>query len=371
MLASDGSLFRTPLHGLHCDLGARMVPFAGHDMPLLFAGAVAEHLHTRSQASLFDVSHMRICDIVGDGVTAALEYLTPSRLSDLDEGRSRYITLTNDAGGIVDDSIAARTADGVRLVLNASRVDVVLAHLGAHLGKAARDRADLGMLALQGPRAARVLEELGVEVRGLVFMQSRNARLGGVDIELSRSGYTGEDGFELVADGTDLTALADLLLGQRLVKPAGLAARDSLRLEAGLCLYGQELDEVTSPVEAGLTWTIPRDRREGGDYLGAGTVAAQVREGPPRRLVGLRPAGRRPLRAGAALRTARGEGVGMVTSGGWGPTVGGPIAMGYVRPSLTETGTALVADVRGHAEPCEVVQTPFVAHRYVRAAGAA
>jgi aminomethyltransferase len=360
---------RTALYDVHVALGARMVPFAGHEMPLSYMGAVAEHVHTRSAASLFDVSHMWVCDIVGDEVPELVERLTPSTVTDLVPGQCRYITLTNAGGGVVDDTIVTRLTDRVRLVLNAGASEAVLSHLQAHLGDAVMGRPDLALLAVQGPMADTALRAMGIDTRGLVFMRAKWSSWRNHPLTVSRSGYTGEDGFELLAESEVLPRLATALLDHDAVEPAGLAARDSLRIEAGLCLYGNELDEHTSPIEAGLVWTIPPARRVGGRYLGADVVTRHISEGPPRRLVGLRPDGRRPLRAGNQLHDLDGVAVGEVTSGVWGATAGVAVALGYVASHLAAEGTVLVADVRGREQHCIVTKLPFVTHRYVRRAG--
>lgn len=364
---AEEPLRRTALHPLHIAHGARLGEFAGFEMPLTFAGAVAEHLHTRTSCSLFDVSHMLVCDVLGPGITASIEHLTPSRLTDLPEGRSRYLVLTNDGGGVIDDSVVTARTDGFRFVFNASRSRVDVDHFRQHLGDAVRPRSDLGIVALQGPKAADVLERHGVETGDLAFMHSKAASLAGVGVEVSRSGYTGEDGFEITASVARLPDLAATLLADEAVEPAGLAARDSLRLEAGLCLYGNDLDEETTPVEAGLVWTIAKARREIGGFLGAPRILEQLRDGVVRRRVGIRPEGRRPVRQGAVLRSMEGIEVGYVSSGSWGATVDGPVAMGYVVTALSRFGSRLEADVRGTGVPCEVVRLPFVPSRYVKA----
>lgn len=362
----DASLRRTSLHPLHVAHGAHMGEFAGFEMPLTYGGAVAEHLHTRAKCSLFDVSHMLVCDVVGPDVAPMLERLTPARLSDLREGRSRYLLLTNEKGGVIDDSVVTARADGFRFVFNASRAAVDVEHFQDALGELVTPRPDLGILALQGPSASSVMTRLGVDTEDLDFMSSKVATVAGVAVELSRSGYTGEDGFEITASVERVPDVASVLLADEDVEPAGLAARDSLRLEAGLCLYGNDLDVETTPVEAGLVWTIPKVRREIGGFLGAPRILEQLRDGVPRRRVGIRPEGRRPVRHGTTLRGVEGVEAGYVSSGGWGASVDGPVAMGYVVSALRHPGSRLVADVRGTDVPCEVVNLPFVPPRYLR-----
>ncbi len=363
------SLARTPLYDLHRELGARMVPFAGYEMPLQYpAGILAEHRHCRAQAALFDVSHMGQLRIRGEDPATALERLVPADIRGLAVGRNRYTMFTNEAGGILDDLIAGREEDGLFLVVNAARKAADLAHMKAALEPACRVEPveDRALLALQGPRAAAVLARLEPAVDMLRFMQSGWFELGGVRCRVARSGYTGEDGFEISVPAAAAVELARDLLAAPEVAPAGLGARDSLRLEAGLCLYGHDIDERTTPVEAGLAWTIGRRRREEGGFPGAGTILRQLREGAPRCLVGLRPEGRAPAREGTEIRVPGGEAIGRVTSGGFGPTVGGPVAMGYVDAAHREPGTRLELLLRGRAVAAEVVRLPFVPHRYRR-----
>ncbi len=370
----DG-LRRTPLHDLHVAAGARLVDFAGWSMPVSYESALDEHRHTRTAAGLFDVGHMLVIDLHGEDAAASLGALTPSTVATLAPGRSRYLVLTNDRGGCVDDLIVTRIDDDhLRVVANAARADVDLAHLQDHTPErvTVRARPDLGVLALQGPEAAEVLADLDdhpESTEDLRFLDGRPTSLGApggsaTDTWLSRGGYTGEDGFEVIADGPTRHRLATALLADDRVRWVGLAARDSLRLEAGLCLYGQDLDEDTTPIEAGLTWTIPRVARERPDCPGADVLARQLADGPPRRLVGLSVAGRRPVRPGADL-SHDGRPVGTVTSGGWGATVDAPVAMGHVASDVA-VGTDLVADVRGRDVAVAVVDLPHVPHHYRR-----
>ena len=365
-------LARTPLHELHLELGGRMVPFAGHDMPVQYSGVVAEHEATRNSAGLFDVAHMGIVDLwpLGDADPAAeLERLVPASVTKLAEGRLRYTMFTTPEGGVIDDLIVTNAGSHLRLVVNASRVAVDLAHLETHLGERVRiqPRDDLGLLALQGPQAASVIADHDEGVNDLVFMQAGHVEIAGVRCDVSRSGYTGEDGVELAVAVGELETVARALLADSRVIPAGLGARDTLRLEAGLCLYGNDLDETITPVEADLVWSIQKRRRTEGGFLGDDTILQQIAEGPARRRVGIAANGRRPIRDGATLRTAGDDlAVGHVSSGGHGPTVAGPVAMGYVAVAHAEVGTELIAEVRGKDVACTVAALPFVPHRYHR-----
>jgi aminomethyltransferase len=313
---------------------------------------------------------MGIVHLIGDGAAGALERLVPSSIVPLGEGRQRYTVLTNEQGGVIDDLMVSRLADGLSLVVNAARTDVDLAHLRAGLPDdiTVEHRTDLTLLALQGPAAVDVLGRLAPGVSGLAFMDVARLDVAGVACTVARSGYTGEDGFELAVPTADAERLARCLLDEPEVEPAGLGARDSLRLEAGLCLYGNDLDETTTPVEADLGWIIQKRRREEGGFVGEEVVLSQLRDGVARRRVGLTVAERRPVRSGAALRSVDGDeaDAGVVTSGGFAPTLGHPIAMGYVATAQASAGTELVADVRGHEVLCCVAPVPFIEPRYVR-----
>ncbi len=368
-------LRRTPLHGLHQELGAKLAPFAGWEMPTQFEGVLAEHAWCRNSAGLFDVSHMAVVELHGDDPARSLETLTPAGITTLAEGRQRYGLLLNDDGGIVDDFMVTNWGDHLLLVANASRRYVDLALLREKLDDVdIVERTDVALLAIQGPEAAAVVTGLDPSLDGTVFLDNRRASLGGIEVLAARAGYTGEDGFELAVAADDAERLARLLLDDPRVQPIGLGARDTLRLEAGLCLYGNDLDETTSPVEADLVWSMPKRRREAGDFPGGARVLAELADGPSRVRVGLQPDGRRPVREGAALRlateagTAAGEPIGIVSSGGFGPTVDRPVAMGYVRPDLATDGTALVADVRGKDAAVTTAPLPFTPHRYQRGA---
>jgi len=356
---------RTPLHDLHVELGARMVEFAGWSMPVQFAGIIAEHAHTRTKAALFDVSHMGQVTISGPDRVAALERLVPGDIATLGSGRQRYTMLTNDAGGIIDDLMVANGDDYLFLVVNAARRAVDLARLRAHV-HGVTELADRALLALQGPQAAAVLARLAPGVDALPFMGSGIFDIDGVTANVSRSGYTGEDGFEISVPGASAVRVARRLLAEPEVGPAGLGARDTLRLEAGLCLWGHDIDETTTPIEAGLGWTIGKRRRESGGYSGAAVIARQLAEKPTRRLVGIKLDGRAPAREHTPITDASGAPIGTVTSGGYGPTIGGPIALGYVDTAHATPDTPVGLTVRGASLPGRVVKLPFVPHRYAK-----
>jgi aminomethyltransferase len=380
---SEPELRSTPLHALHRELGAKLVPFAGWHMPIHYEGVLAEHAWCRTSAGLFDVSHMAVIELRGDDPARSLERLTPAGITTLDEGRQRYGLLTNDDGGIIDDFMVTNWGGHLTMVANASRRDVDLAHLRVGLPDLdVVERPDVALLAIQGPEAAAVVTAHAPSLADTVFLDNRPATIGGIEVMAARAGYTGEDGFELAVAAGDTERLARLLLDDPRVRPVGLGARDTLRLEAGLCLYGNDLDETTSPVEADLVWTMPRRRREAGDFPGGERVVAELADGPRRVRVGIQPEGRRPVRDGATLRPTGSDTAsaadrdtptgphrdGTVTSGGYGPTVDRPVAMGYVDPGLAVDGTALVADVRGKDVACTVAPLPFVPHRYQRGA---
>ena len=376
--AESPQLKRTPLHDLHAELGARFVPFAGYEMPVNFpSGILKEHLHTRAAAGLFDVSHMgqlavypRARDMAE--AARALEGLLPVDVLGLRQGRQRYALFTSSAGGILDDLMIATSADRFVLVVNASRKELDEAHLRA----AVSDRCiierldDRALLALQGPLAQPVLARLAPDIASLRFMDVGRLSILGADCLVSRSGYTGEDGYEISVPITHAQSLARALLEDRNVAPIGLGARDTLRLEAGLCLYGCDLDEDTTPVEAGLDWVIAKPRRRGGvregGFPGADLILSQLAEGSSRRRVGLRSKERTPVRGGSILHAeASGQtAVGRVTSGGFGPTVNAPVAMGYVAQAASRPGTLLFAEVRGRRVPVEVTALPFVKLNY-------
>jgi aminomethyltransferase len=354
-----------------------MVPFAGYAMPVQYdfkgelasrckGGVMAEHLHCRAHAALFDVSHMGQAMLPGHGAAEALERLVCGDIAGLRSGRQRYTLLTTEAGGIIDDLMVANLGpEGFFIVVNASRKATDFAHIGAVT--AVDMLEDRALLALQGPQAATVMERMAPGATALPFMGVARLTVAGVDCLVSRSGYTGEDGFELsVAQGMAVT-LANRLLEHQEVIPAGLGARDSLRLEAGLCLYGNDIDETTSPVEAGLVWAIGKRRKLAWDFAGGPAIREQLDDGPARRRVGIRPDGRAPAREHTPVLTPDGHTqVGEITSGGFGPTMNGPMAMGYVRRDVAEDGSKLSLMVRGKPLPATVVPLPFVPHRYVR-----
>ncbi len=371
-------LHTTPLDSWHRKLGARMVPFAGYAMPVQYdltgdlaarckGGVMAEHLHTRSHAGLFDVSHMGQAMLTGPNVAMALETLVPGDIIGLKPGRQRYTLFTNPAGGIIDDLMVAKLADdSLFLVVNASRKATDFAHLAENLSETLTVMDDRALLALQGPEAAAVMARLSPEAAALPFMGIAALRIAGVDCLVSRSGYTGEDGFEISIPAADAEMIADALIQQPEVVPIGLGARDSLRLEAGLCLYGNDLDELTSPIEAGLTWVIGKRRKMNWDFPGGLVMRDQLDIGPVRRRVGIRPDGRASARGQTMIVAEDGTEAGLITSGGFGPSVNGPIAMGYVRKDLAADGTRLNLIVRGKTIPATVVPLPFKPHRYIR-----
>lgn len=371
---SEAPLKRTPLHDLHVELGARMVPFAGYEMPVQYpTGIIAEHQHTRAKAGLFDVSHMgqiRLRAAGGDVEAAAraLERLVPGDIVGLAPLRQRYTLFTNEQGGILDDLMVSNAGDHLFLVVNAANKDGDLAHLQRHLAGQCEVTAVTGraLLALQGPAAATVLARFAAKAAQMPFMSVDDLMIDGVACFVSRSGYTGEDGFEISVPVEQAERLARRLLAEDEVRPTGLGARDSLRLEAGLPLHGQDIDPTTTPVEAGLGWVVPKRRREQGGYPGAAVIADQFAAGPSRRRVGILPGGKQPARAHTEIQDKSGRRVGELTSGGFGPSVGGPVAMGYVEAGLAEPGTELNLMVRGKAVAARVAKLPFVPHRYYR-----
>lgn len=368
------TLLKTPLHALHLELGARMVPFAGYDMPVQYpAGVLKEHLHTREAAGLFDVSHMGQIRLRGEGAAAALETLVPVDIVDLPVGLQRYALFTNDEGGILDDLMVANAGDHLFLVVNAACKDADLAHLRAKIG----DKCEIeplfeqrALLALQGPKAVDVLARLAPQVATMTFMQFASLELLGVPCHVSRSGYTGEDGYEISVPVEQAEALARRLLADADVLPIGLGARDSLRLEAGLCLYGHDMDTATTPIEASLAWAISKARRadgvRAGGFPGAARVFGQQKDGVARKRVGLLAQAKAPVREGAELVDADGTVIGSVTSGGFGPTLGAPVAMGYVDAAHAAIGSEVFALVRNNRIPVTVAKTPFVPQRYYR-----
>jgi aminomethyltransferase len=362
-------LRRTPLHDLHLSLGAKMVPFAGYAMPVQYErGIMSEHLHTRALAGLFDVSHMGQLRLAGADAAAALETLVPGDIAGLAPGRMRYTVLTNDAGGIRDDLMVTAAGDHLFLVVNAACKEQDLAHL--RRGLAGRTTVtpleDRALLALQGPAAATVVARIAPQAQRLGFMTGAALALDGIPCFLTRSGYTGEDGYEISLPAEAADRLARRLLAEPEVQAVGLGARDSLRLEAGLCLYGHDIDETTSVVEADLVWVLPKRRRAAGGFPGAAAVAHELATGARRKRVGIRPEGRAPARESTEIVDAEGASIGRITSGGFGPSVDGPIAMGYVDWPHAALGTAVALMVRGTPRPARIVPLPFVPHRYHR-----
>lgn len=371
-MSDDPPLAKTPLYALHQELGARMVAFAGYHMPVQYpAGIMAEHRHTREQAGLFDVSHMGQVRISGPDPAAALERLVPGNVVGLKPRCQRYSVFTNPEGGILDDLMIANSGDHLFLVVNAACKDQDLAHLRQGLTDCqVVELSDRALLALQGPAAAAVMDKLAPGATELAFMATAELPVAGIPCHLSRSGYTGEDGFEISVPADAADALARRLLAEEAVAPIGLGARDSLRLEAGLCLYGHDLDTTTTPVEAALNWVIPKIRRTGGaragGFPGAEVILQQLETGPTRLRVGLQPEGRAPIREGAELVDDNNQTIGKVTSGGFGPTVQRPVAMGYVDSTHAQPGGVLQARVRGKLMPVTVTELPFAEHRYHR-----
>lgn len=367
----DASLQRTPLHALHRSLGGRMVPFAGYEMAVQYpTGIIAEHRHTRDKAGLFDVSHMGQVEIrpAGQDPAEAMERMVPGDLKALDVGRMRYSLFTNDLGGVLDDLMITQFGDRLFVVVNAACKEADIGHLQAWLDGRCRVSvmSDHALLALQGPRAEVVLAPVAPGIEKLSFMAGVETTIYDQPATITRSGYTGEDGFEISLPAEGAERVARRLLDHPDIAPVGLGARDSLRLEAGLCLYGHDLDETTTPVEAGLSWTVGKRRREEGGFPGADPILQQLRNGPSRRRVGLRPTGRAPVREGADLLGADGRHVGRVTSGGFGPTVGEPVAMGYVETAVAIPGRDISAVVRGKPVPVTVGAMPFVEPGYRR-----
>lgn len=375
MTEASGSqeiLARTPLFDLHVELGARMVPFAGYEMPVQYKGILDEHRHTRNAAGLFDVSHMGQVRLDGAGAAAAMETLVPADIVGLGTGCQRYAMFTNDEAGILDDLMVTNAGDHLFVVVNAGCKKQDIAHMRDSIGGMCdvTELADRALLALQGPSAGAVMARFAPATADMVFMTARQVEILGADCFVTRSGYTGEDGFEISVPANKADEVARRLLAEEEVAPIGLGARDSLRLEAGLCLYGHDIDTGTTPVEARLVWAIGKARRGGGEralgYPGAEIVEAQIAAGPARKRVGLLPEGRAPVREGAELHDGEGRAIGLVTSGGFGPTMEAPVAMGYVEAGVAAVGTRLNAVVRGKPLPVTVAKMPFVEQRYYR-----
>ena len=366
MTPSTDILRRTPLHALHLELGGKMVPFAGYEMPVQYpAGILKEHLHTRQKAGLFDVSHVGQAFLSGD--TAALERVTPADVAGLKEGMQRYGLLLTEAGTILDDFMFSRLqgeAD-LYLVVNAGTKEADFAYIAEKLKGVATltPRLDRALLALQGPAAAEVLEKFSPGISAMTFMQVRRATVAGAPAIIGRTGYTGEDGYEISLEGADAEKVARALLADADVLPIGLGARDSLRLEAGLCLYGHDIDDTRNPAQAALMWSVGKRRKEAKDFPGAATT---LNEPPAIKRVGILPDGRAPAREGAEIADKQGRIIGKVTSGGFGPSLNAPVAMGYVESAFAVQGTEIDLMVRGKALPARIAPMPFVPNRYRR-----
>ena len=369
----SADLLKTPLHALHVELGAKMVPFGGYDMPVQYpTGLMTEHKHTRAAAGLFDVSHMGQLLLKGADADQALETLVPVDIIDLPMFKQRYALFTNDTGGILDDLMVTRRADDIFVIVNAACKQQDIAHLQQHIGQrcTVQPLPDQALLALQGPQAVTALARLNPEVQKLTFMTGGHFNLNGADCFVTRSGYTGEDGFEISVPAAQAEALARVLLAQPEVKPIGLGARDSLRLEAGLCLYGHDINTDTSPVEGALTWAIQKVRRAGGaragGYPGARVIDEQLAQGVQRKRVGLIGSERVPVREGAQIVAEDGTPLGIVTSGSPGPSIYQPIALAYVSSTHAAIGTPVFALVRDKRVPMTVTTLPFVPNGYYR-----
>lgn len=366
--ADEPSLKRTPLYDLHIELGGKTVDFAGWAMPVNYqSGVLAEHNQCRQRAALFDVSHMGQIILKGAGAAQALEALVPSDIQNLKSGRARYTVFTNHEGGILDDLIVSNAGDDLYLVVNASMRDQDIAHMRAHLPNI--DVIELtarALVAVQGPRAEDVVGAFAPSARNLVFMETTEANILGAPCRVSRLGYTGEDGFEISIPADSAVEITKAFLAHEACAPAGLGARDTLRLEAGLCLYGNDIDTETSPVEAQLQWAIQKRRREEGGFPGDRRLREELVAGPARKLVGILPEGRAPARAGVQIVDKDGVPIGTVTSGGFSPTLGRPISIGYVSTGHAKSGEGVAVIVREKPIAAEVVLLPFVPHRYKR-----
>lgn len=374
---TNQTLKRTPLYALHSELGGKMVPFAGYEMPVQYPlGVLKEHLHTRAKAGLFDVSHMGQAFLTGpdhETVAAALETLVPGEIAKLGPGRLRYTMLLNEDGGILDDLMVTRPLspddDGrLMLVVNAACKTADYAHIQAKLPdnvklEPVEERA---LLAIQGPAAAAVMGQWCPQASEMGFMTARSAEFDRIGCHISRCGYTGEDGYEISVAAGKAGQIARTLLSHDDVEAIGLGARDSLRLEAGLCLYGHDIDETTSPVEANLVWSMSKRRRAEGGFPGAERIQRELSEGPSRLRVGIQPEGKAPAREGTEIADANATPIGVVTSGGFGPSADGPVAMGYVQSAHAAPGTSVALMVRGSARPARVAEMPFVPHRFFR-----
>jgi len=368
-MSETENLKTTPLDAMHRELGAKMVPFTGYDMPVQYAdGIMKEHLHTREKCGLFDVSHMGQAFVRGSDPKTAFETLVPADLHGLTKGRIRYSLLTNETGGILDDLMITDCGDHLFIVVNAGCKDADFAHIEKSIGDQIELEIlhDQALLALQGPASAAVLSRLAPGVEDLKFMTAATFSINGVDCGVSRSGYSGEDGYEISIPGDAVEVIARMLLAEEEVIPVGLGARDSLRLEAGLCLYGSDIDQTTTPIEAGLIWAIDKRRRETGGFPGADIIVDQIANKPSRKRVGILPEGRAPARAHTEITNQSGETIGEITSGGFGPSAGGPVAMGYVSFEHAKVDTPVNLMIRGKAIPAKVVKMPFVTQSYFK-----
>ncbi len=359
---------RTPLYDLHVELGGKMVDFAGWEMPVQYPmGIMGEHKQCREKAALFDVSHMGQVILRGDNVGEKLETLCPQAFATLKEGKARYGFFTNDDGGIMDDLIVSNAGDHYFVVVNAALRHQDIPHMQANLdGVEVTEIFDRALVAVQGPSAEEVVGSLCPAARELKFMETTVAEIDGVECRISRLGYTGEDGYEISIPEADAIRMSKLFLAHDDCEPAGLGARDSLRLEAGLCLYGNDIDQSTSPVEASLGWAMQKRRKEEGGFPGAARIQKELAEGAAKKLVGIKPEGRAPARQGVEVQTLEGDSIGAITSGSFGPTVGGPVAMGYVATEHSAAGTKVNLIIRGKAQPAEIVALPFVTQNYKR-----
>ncbi len=362
------TLLRTPLYDLHAEHGAKFIPFAGYEMPVQYKlGIMKEHLHCRTKAGLFDVSHMGQLQL-NSKFSSTLEKLIPQDVTTLNEGRQRYGFFTNEDGGIEDDLMFANRGDHIYLVVNAACKQKDIAHLRSYLDENLKVITDRALLALQGPLAETIIAQFAPEVTEMRFMDVKDVQILGTTCWISRSGYTGEDGFEISIPNTKIEEIAHALLKNDALELIGLGARDSLRMEAGLCLYGHEIDATTSPIEADLVWAIQKRRRENGGFIGEGRILQELNQGTARKRVGLRPLGRAPMREKTVLFAdeTSDDYIGHITSGGFGPSVGAPIAMGYVKSQYSETGTKIWGELRGKRQPVEICKFPFTPLNFKR-----
>ena len=366
--AANTAARRTPLFDLHVELGGKIVDFAGWEMPVNYPmGIMGEHRQCREQAVVFDVSHMGQVELRGENAARELEKLVPASIVPLAEGKARYTFFTNPRGGIMDDLIVSNAGDHLFVVVNASMRDKDIGHMQAHLeGVELIELTDRALVAVQGPKAEKVVGALCPAAVDLKFMETTVADILGADCRISRLGYTGEDGYEISIPQDRAVEITRAFLTHEDCAPAGLGARDSLRLEAGLCLYGNDIDNDSSPIEASLNWAIQKRRREEGGFPGAERIQKELAEGATRKLVGIKPDGRAPARQGVEVQSPDGSSIGAITSGGFGPTVGGPVAMGYVAADYAAPGQAVNLIIRGKAQPATIVALPFVQQNYKR-----